>query len=679
MAIRRLYGDNFTMKPGKFPIARLLACTLAAAVSFLSAGTARAVTDPTLSVAAARSGTNLILTWFGPGSIPYQVQWTTNLANWKNIGPVITSSGAQMSFTNSGLTQRRMLFRVQRVFPATPGTASFDPSTGLLTIVGDLEHTNLSIVNDGLGNIVVVANGGALLPITGGVPTTANTILIQVLGSIGDDQISVGNGLPPAHLFGGEGNDILSGGSASDTLVGGPGSDTLIGRQGNDILYPDGDDTVVWNPGDGSDLIQGSGRNNTLLFNGANINENFELSANGPRLRFTRNVANIVLDADGIQTVTVNALGGTDNVIVDDLTGTAVTRVNVDLAAIPGTTNADGAIDSVIVTGTSGPDTFNVAANGNAVEVTGVGARIDVTGTEVGNDRIAFVGVGGDTVNVNGTGGADTMQILPSLVAGYVETVVSGYSVSVDVTGDLTLAVNGLGGPDTIIGLNGVAPLGIPIVLNGGDGDDVIVGTDADDTIYGGNGNDMVTGGRGNDLVFLGDGNDTFIWNPGDGSDVVEGETGTDTLQFNGANINENFDLSANGSRLRFTRNVATIVTDANGIETINLRALGGADNVTVNDLTGTGVTQVNVDLGSSGGGGDGAVDTVTVDGTAAPDNINVTAPASTIQVTGLSAAVQITNPEVANDSLVVNGLGGIDSFSIGPGVTTLIGVIFNQ
>ena len=45
-----------------------------------------------------------------------------------------------------------------------------------------------------------------------------------------------------------------------------------------------------------------------------------------------------------------------------------------------------------------------------------------------------------------------------------------------------------------------------------------------------------------------GTGNDTFVWNPGDGSDAVEGQDGTDTLQFNGANINEKIDITANGT-----------------------------------------------------------------------------------------------------------------------------------
>ena len=63
-------------------------------------------------------------------------------------------------------------------------------------------------------------------------------------------------------------------------------------------------------------------------------------------------------------------------------------------------------------------------------------------------------------------------------------------------------------------------------------------------------------------------------------------------MLFNGAHVDENFDVSANGGRARFTRNVGNIVMDLNDVEAIDLNALGGADTITVNDLTGTDVTR---------------------------------------------------------------------------------------
>jgi hypothetical protein len=100
-----------------------------------------------------------------------------------------------------------------------------------------------------------------------------------------------------------------------------------------------------------------------------------------------------------------------------------------------------------------------------------------------------------------------------------------------------------------------------------------------------------------------------------------------------------------------------------------------------VNDLTGTAVTQVNVDLASTLGGvnGDGQADTVIVNGTASPDTISIAANAGAVDVSGLATQVHIAHPEVANDLLIVQGLGGTDSISTGPGVTNLIRVTVNQ
>ena len=171
------------------------------------------------------------------------------------------------------------------------------------------------------------------------------------------------------------------------------------------------------------------------------------------------------------------------------------------------------------------------------------------------------------------------------------------------------LVINGLAGNDTI-DASSLKAGQVKLTLNGGDGDDLIVGSQGDD---------LVNGGRGNDTALLGAGNDTFVWNPGDGSDTVEGQAGTDTMLFNGANINENIDISANGGRVRFTRDVGNVTMDLNDVENIQFNALGGADTITVNDLTGTDVTQVNLDLGVNGAG-DGSADTVIINATNGDD-----------------------------------------------------------
>jgi Ca2+-binding RTX toxin-like protein len=120
-----------------------------------------------------------------------------------------------------------------------------------------------------------------------------------------------------------------------------------------------------------------------------------------------------------------------------------------------------------------------------------------------------------------------------------------------------------------------------------------------DDTLSGAAGNDRLAGGAGNDTLLGGSGDDVFQWDPGDGNDTIEGQGGVDTLLFNGANVAENFNIAANGGRVLFFRDVANITMDLNGTETIDFNARGGADNIVVNDLSGTDVIRVKIDLAS--------------------------------------------------------------------------------
>src|SRR5437879_220374 len=100
------------------------------------------------------------------------------------------------------------------------------------------------------------------------------------------------------------------------------------------------------------------------------------------------------------------------------------------------------------------------------------------------------------------------------------------------------------------------------------------------------------------------------------------GQAGFDTLVFNGANVNESINISANGTRATLFRDIANITMDINGVERIQLGVLGGADNIVVNNLTGTALRQVAINLAAAGGGGDGQSDTVTVNATNANDVI---------------------------------------------------------
>lgn len=103
------------------------------------------------------------------------------------------------------------------------------------------------------------------------------------------------------------------------------------------------------------------------------------------------------------------------------------------------------------------------------------------------------------------------------------------------------------------------------------------------------------------------------------------------------------------------------------------MRAAGGTDNVVVNDLAGTRLGTVDVDLNAPAGGGDGQADTVTVNGTNGPDVVDVSRSGSQVLTTDLAAQTRIVGSEPTNDTLRVQTLGGHDTVTVGAGVSDLI------
>ena len=409
----------------------------------------------------------------------------------------------------------------------------------------------------------------------------------------------------PTAIDGGDGSDTIAGGKGSELLLGGEGSDSIDGNGANDLaLLGSGDDTFVWDPGDGSDTIEGQNGLDRMLFNGAGIAEKVELSANGNRLRFVRDIAGVTMDTHGVERVDFNALGGADLVTVNDLSKTDVNDVNVNLGG-------DGQSDRVVLNGTNGDDRIDVSGDSTEVKVSGLAPTVAILHPEPTDELDVHALDGNDEINAS------------ALAGGVI-----------------------LFEPD------------------GGLGDDGIAGSQGIDKLFGGGGNDSVDGNAGNDLALLGAGDDTFIWDPGDGSDTVEGQFGRDTMRFNGANIAERIGLSANGRRLSLFRDAGNITMDTNGVERVDVNALGGPDLVAVDDLSDTNVTDVNVDLAGALGGatGDGQADQVVVNATNGDDAIDVSGDASEVKVSGLVPTVAIFHPEIRNDRLEINTFAGKDT-----------------
>jgi Ca2+-binding RTX toxin-like protein len=321
------------------------------------------------------------------------------------------------------------------------GSGQGDGAADNVIVNGTAGDDTVTVASSGAG---VVVNGLAAKVTLAGTEGALDSLTVNGLG--GNDTINA------SALKAGQINLTINGGAGDDKIIGSQGDDTVFGAQGNDTaLLGAGNDTFVWNPGDGSDTVDGQAGSDTLVFNGANINEKIDLSANGGHARLTRDVANITMDLDNVETVDVSAKGGVDTITVNDLSKTDVNKVNIDLGG------ADSASDTVVLNATNADDVITVTNNNGVVTVAGLPQEVTISNFEAG-DRVVINGLGGDDV----------------------------------------ITASGLG-------------TAMLFTANGGDGDDVLIGSAGNDTLSGGAGDDVLIGGGGQDILDGGPGNNTVF------------------------------------------------------------------------------------------------------------------------------------------------------------------------
>ena len=157
---------------------------------------------------------------------------------------------------------------------------------------------------------------------------------------------------------------------------------------------------------------------------------------------------NIVMDLDDVESIDARTLGGADNLIVGDMSGTDLVDVEAELAATAG--GDDGAADNVIANGTNGDDVAIVS-----------GSRPDRVRSSVSRP------------------GSPCPARSPAATG---------------------VTVNALAGDD-VVDASGLAATSALLTVNGGDDDDVIIGGGGADTLNGGAGDDVIIGGPGNDII----------------------------------------------------------------------------------------------------------------------------------------------------------------------------------
>ena len=412
--------------------------------------------------------------------------------------------------------------------------------------------------------------------------------------------------------------------------------------------------------------------NGTLSVSGDNLDNNVAVSRNAAGQILVNGGAVAVVG--GTPTVANTALiqtfglGGNDTLSLSEVNG-ALPRANLFGGTGNDVLTSGSGNDQLF--GESGNDTllgkggFDLLFGGSENDTLTGGDADDQAFGQAGNDRLIWnpgddtdLNEGGaetDTVEVNGGNGTESFTATANGTRVRFDRL-NPAPFSIDIGTSENLVLNANGGDDSFSATGNLAAL-IKLTVDGGLGNDNLLGSNGNDIVLGGDGNDFVDGQQGNDVGFMGAGDDTFQWDPGDGNDVIEGQDGTDRMAFNGSAISERMETSANGGRVRFTRDIANIVMDLNDVEQIGVNALGGADTVTVNDVSGTDLNRVEPNLG----GADAAADNVVVNATNGDDIVSVLGSGATASVLGLAARTDISGAVTGSDRLTVNALGGAD------------------
>ena len=394
-------------------------------------------------------------------------------------------------------------------------------------------------------------------------------------GSVGVDTFVRING-----VIGSAFNDIITGdalanelrgGAGDDELSGGAGNDILVGEAGDDdILGGDGDDVVIWNLGDGDDVVEGGAGINVGHLAGSLAGVDVvAMSANGASIAVDWNAGAEQPEFLGFTRLEFTLGGGNDVVTIGALAVTGVSSITVFLGEGDDAVNATVTDVVLLVFGDAGDDeilggaAMDTLHGGDGDDHVAGGAGEDHLAGDAGDDVLEG-GVGNDFIE--GNDGADVLigganddrleggrdsdtYILPdgvdrirdlegdfdllvfssATVAVHVDLAIRGGTVQiVDGSGNgiaisgRLIAVIGSDFDDEILGDSG------DNWIDGGEGDDLIDGRSGDDRLYGSDGDDILIGGEGADLLVGGDGNDEL--NGDSGADELMGEAGNDRL-----------------------------------------------------------------------------------------------------------------------------------------------------
>ncbi|MGM4963072.1 calcium-binding protein [Tardiphaga sp. 1201_B9_N1_1] len=490
---------------------------------------------------------------------------------------------------------------------------TFESVTGKFTPANSADEPDLSVVPEEVGGVALtLIEGTAGADVLDGIDIDE-----RINGQGGDDVINAYGGADT--IDAGDGNDIVDGGAGSDTIRGGlgddhvaggdgddiivdeAGDDVFIGGRGNDQFYIEnknnGNDTFIFNRGDGQDIIASAFNSDTLRLGPGILPSDIMILR--PMLRIDPMYPNKGLVGD-----MVIRIAGTDDQItfrnsyvqffgdpIEDMNSIGPLRIVFDNGVI-----------------WSREDLLRMyaaqAATSSADEI--LGSPNDETFQGGLGDDVVY-GNGGNDTFVWNRGDGDDGFAYHSLEDKNLTQIAFGSGiatsdVSLTMSQALVITVDGAnGGTITISSPNVGADLGLRIVFADGTvwtqadinqrylnplmtgGNDNIVGTIAADVINGGNGNDTIEGNGGRDILDGGAGNDTLtgrgtvIYRFGSafGQDVVHDATN----EFNYPPE----DVDSHRDRIEFTAyNLADFTIARTGSNDLLISRIGSTDQVTI-------------------------------------------------------------------------------------------------
>jgi Ca2+-binding RTX toxin-like protein len=283
----------------------------------------------------------------------------------------------------------------------------------------------------------------------------------------------------------------------------------------------------------------------------------------------------------------------------------------------------------------------------------GVESSVDLRGG-TGNDVIVHQGKGSGTNNViRGDDGDDYLELGSALL--------------------VNVALYGGGHNDYIQG----GPKDDVIYGNGGD--DQILGSGGNDTIYGNEGSDMITGGSGLDNLYGHGGPDVFYWTWGDGQDsIINGGSGSDTLVIIADDDGEDIVVSRNASDIviTWTSESPELALTGVSIEGLDINLASGSDTFTLEDILGSGVTRIDLDLGDYETN-DSVADTVLLKGSSGNDSFVLDSAGGLVNVSRVGVVDVIISNAVRTpgneDELIIRTYEGSDTINAAAAVEDLM------